>query len=203
MEQGIEHALDILRPLPTPDYPGGAWDLAGIRRAKMRSFVELASEVSVGCIVELGTWRGLGAIALTLGAPAGVRVHTIDHYQDSVDDQGFAYRGIDDRHIAALNFDRFLAQHPEHKPIIWHPAESIEQVALWWNSPIGLLVWDLGVDSVLADVGRWLPHVLAGGVVAVKDTETRAYKSQYLQTLGLALHRAYPEGCVYSFRKVA
>ena len=75
MEQvNWEQAFKIIEPIPTADYVSGCWP--EVRYEKCKALFQLAQEVKEGCIVELGTWRGLGAITLALGA--SVTVYTID-----------------------------------------------------------------------------------------------------------------------------
>ncbi len=191
---GLEWAqmFERVRDIPTDDYPGGRWP--AIRYDKMKAFFSLARETTGGCIVELGTWRGLGATVLALGAPPGVAVYTIDDYATRCDHLGYRYgphdalcalRAWNDKNVAVL-------------PVLG----DVRKIAETWTEPIGLLVWDLGEDRLERDFQDWAPRVIPGGLFAAKDLESGGFGAKRLgQQPGWQMDRIYTRGCVFVVRK--
>lgn len=126
------------------------------RRHKCKSLWKLAHEVKSGCIVELGTAEGNGAIALALGA--SVPVFTIDDYANR---KGWADEPYGEFYLE--KFNRNIKRAGVDVTLI---RESIYEVV--WTKKISLLFWDLGVTgSLIDDVAVWRPWC---EVIAVHDT---------------------------------
>lgn len=124
---------------------------------------QLASKVTEGVIVELGSFHGKGTIALA--KEAKVFVFSIDDFSEK--------RGwINERYG------------PEDEAIYWKNIEeagvidkviqmkmTVEEAAGRWEQDIGLLYWDLGMrDRIRDDFASWNPHVIEGGLFIIKDT---------------------------------
>lgn len=152
-----EEAYKIIEPIPTEDYIGGRWP--DIRYHKMEAFFALAGLAHDGCIVELGTYRGLGAITLTLGASE--IVYTVDDYAPRADAAGVWYEPGNEQ-WAILNAKKAGIQLNMVKG-------DIRSVGVHWQVPVALLVWDLGTNTLEGDLEAWHKHIVKGGRIAVKD----------------------------------
>ena len=126
---------------------------------------DLASEVQEGCIVELGTFHGAGAILLAQGARAGygAQVYTIDDFMSRQGWIGEHY-GPKDRAVFRSNV-RDAGVH------VTHIQQDHRATANRWNEPIGMLYWDSGSKARFwKDWVAWNKHILVGGVAVIKDT---------------------------------
>ena len=130
---------------------------------------KLASKVTEGCIVELGSYHGKGARALA--CEAQVQIYSIDDYEEK--------RGwINERYG------------PEDEEIFWETVGELEVLQLRmtfdeaieiWEKPIGLLYWDSGMTNTFAhDFNLWSQHIVVGGIFIAKDTP-----SDHLGTFGI------------------
>jgi hypothetical protein len=164
------------------------------REHKCRTLFNLASRVTSGCIVELGTFHGNGALALCLGALAGergIRVITVDDYSEKQGWFGERY-GPGDRRICIDNLSLVgaLQDAHHHGGVVMIDADVLSFAAAWYSSilyfPIGLLFWDLGARERLAsDLDAWIPHVTPGGTIAVHDTSNAVLgATQAMDALG-------------------
>jgi predicted O-methyltransferase YrrM len=130
------------------------------RRLKTVARYELAQQATGGCIVELGTATGAGAIALAMGA--NVPVYTIDDYAKR---QGWAneWYGPQNAEVCEQNIESAGVAVNLY-------CSEIREAAQFWTEPVALLFWDLGVrKSMIEDVRLWEPHIISGGVLAVVD----------------------------------
>jgi len=135
-------------------------------------FYSYAREAEGGCIVELGTYRGRGAIALALGTRDGnkLRVYTIDDYVERKGWIGEPY-GPDDKDAfianvkaAGLEDDITLLQMD-----VLEAANTCRHI---WEEGIGLLLWDTGVpDRLKGDFDAWKDYIVPGGVFLMKDAQ--------------------------------
>ena len=126
---------------------------------------DLASEVKVGCIVELGTFHGAGTILLARGTRAGysVPVYTVDDYVNKRGWINEPYSTEDKRifreRVRAARVDVTLIN------------KGFHEAANNWFEPIGLLYWDPGMKNRFwQDWIDWNRHIVHGGVAVVKDT---------------------------------
>jgi predicted O-methyltransferase YrrM len=127
---------------------------------------KLASEVTTGCIVEIGSFRGKSTIRLAKGARvSGCEVYAIDPH-DPYDDNGTLF-GVEDRAVFLRNLlDVGVADIV--KPI-YLPSHH---VSARWQEPIGLL-WidgDHSYEGVKADIEDWRGFVPPSGVIAFHDS---------------------------------
>ena len=126
---------------------------------------ELASEVQEGCIVELGTFQGNGAILLARGARAGygAQVYTIDDYRYR---RGWIGERYGPKNMAIFKDRVRLAQ--VHVILI---KKSHHSAARTWSEPIGYWGWDSGCkERFWKDWIDWNKHIVVGGVALIKDT---------------------------------
>src|SRR5690349_2930286 len=116
---------------------------------------KLASEVTNGCIVEIGSLRGKSTIRLARGARvSGCEVYAIDPHDPFMD--GETLVGIPDRAVFLRNLlDTGVADIV--KPIYL----KSHHVAQGWTEPIGLL-WidgDHSYEGVKDDIQEWVKFV--------------------------------------------
>lgn len=196
-----DEAYAILKPIPTPDYIGGEW--AEIRYHKIKALFDLAQEVKPGTvIVDLGTWRGLAAFAMALGADPSVHVHTFDDYGDrrleEVADVKLHYNPAD-----LTQYLNNLAKLPQpiQDRIHQHPTD-VRAAAKEFPYPVGMLFWDIWGERIIDDIKAWLPHVVEGGIVATKVFEDGRLRHERLYDLPeLMRYKDFPDGAVFSMRR--
>ena len=182
-------AWKVLQELPD-DWPA-------IRVAKCQALYETAAKVSVGCIVELGSFVGLGATALALGSRDGhhVPVYTIDDRKYKHGWAGEPYSPADLKRFADN-----LTLASVQDMITSIVGESVD-VAASWSHPVSLLFWDLGLrDRVSIDFEVWERHLLPGGLFLIKDIEEPGFGRPMFPSHwqpGIS----YPAGFVFSYRK--
>lgn len=137
-------------------YPGsvdvGGWSFIG----EGRILYDLASRSSVeatGCVVELGTYKGLSAIYLASGSPD--KIWTVDNhefgtYQEAC--QNMATRNL------KVNVE-----------LIQGYSQSVGKM---WKCPIRLLFVDAdhSYEGVKNDILTWGPHIVKGGYIIFHDT---------------------------------
>jgi len=145
------------------------------RAKKFQTFASLARAAPAGTIVELGTYRGLGAFALWWGSDKYIhRVYTID---DFLKRKGWANEEYvaDNLKIARSNL-RFL------RADVTIRQGDARKMAKKWPDLVSLIVWDLGVMArVVADLYGWRERVLPGGFLAMHDTFDQQLGSRTLE----------------------
>jgi hypothetical protein len=121
----------------------------------------LAGEVEDGCIIEVGSWRGMSTIALAKGAR--VPVYAIEPHEVFTGVLGGQFGPADRRAF----FENLLRAEVVEKVRLVNL--SSEVVAPGWKLPVGLL-WidgDHRYEAVRRDFESWEPHVR--GKVAFHD----------------------------------
>jgi hypothetical protein len=121
----------------------------------------LAAEVEDGCIVEIGSWRGMSTIALAKGAR--VPVYAIEPHEHFVGALGGVF-GPDDRRAF---FENLLEARVVERVRLVNLSSEI--VTPGWQLPVGLL-WidgDHRYEAVKRDFDCWAPHLR--GKVAFHD----------------------------------
>lgn len=120
---------------------------------------KLASKVTEGCIVELGSYHGKGARALA--REAQVQVYSIDDYEEK--------RGWINERYGSEDEEIFWLTVGDLRVI--QLKMSFDHAAEIWEEPIGLLYWDPGMTNrFVNDFNLWAPHVIVGGIFIIKDT---------------------------------
>ena len=124
----------------------------------------LAADVREGCIVELGTYLGAGAIVLARGAASGygAKVYTIDDYIQRRGCLGGTYKPSDkekfEANVAEAGVDVTLI-HKNHL-----------DAAQEWIEPIGYLGWESGdKENLERDWRNWSKHIVPGGIAMLRD----------------------------------
>lgn len=143
---------------------------------KWQVLMDCASKVTSGTIVELGTYHGAGAAALSMGMTQGigVKVITIDDYQTKVGWAGEVYTPDD-----FLMFLRMSRKFREVTGLTLNLiCDTFDDAAYWWDQPIGLLFWDAGANNILHnDIKTWSQFVIPNGMVLIHDTFNFHFKS--------------------------
>jgi predicted O-methyltransferase YrrM len=191
MTKTEDEVIEFLRELdPMPDP----------RVGKARTFYQLAKSAPKDtAIVELGTWRGIGTIALSYGALAGngARVHTIDAYSGMVGWAGEHYNA--DEYIA---YQKNIAVAIHIDPILH--VGNFETFAINFDSPISLLIWDGGVNEAWKDVSPWLHRIISGGIIAIRYIGDGTLGSldveKMLAKVGYSGKQVY-QGFIYTLRR--
>lgn len=129
---------------------------------------ELASSVTVGCIVEVGSYRGRSTVALGLGSMSGAKspVYAIDPHEEFVGPGGGIF-GPQDR---SLFYENMLST--SCYQIVRLINLSSEVVTPGWNKPVELL-WidgDHSYEGVKRDFEYWLPHLTKEAYIVFDDT---------------------------------
>lgn len=140
------------------------------RANKLRALYDLARDCQNGAIVELGTYHGLGTIALCLGVRDGmgdgIQVYTVDNYIHRYGWAGEEYRPSD-----KAFFDKRMRDLGLHPTLIMKSARDAE---IGWTEPVCLLFWDTGTfGNMMGDILAWEKHVMDGGKIYIHDTYDR------------------------------
>jgi hypothetical protein len=128
----------------------------------------LAKELSAGCIVEVGSYRGRSTVALGRGSIDGNRVpvYAIEPHEEFTGALGGKF-GPEDRgafYQAMLETGCYA--------IVRLVNLSSEIVAPNWTKEIGLL-WidgDHTYEGVKRDFECWLPHLISDAIIAFDDS---------------------------------
>lgn len=193
-------------------------DMPEPRREKCQSLYFLASKVGAEitthearklhpAIVELGTYHGNGAIALTLGAKQNrlntarspLHVFTVDDYSNRKGWAGEEYVP-EDRDICLGNF--MLAGVEPHMVYA-----DVSTAAATWNVPILLLFWDCGCGEPMRQhILAWDYHVIRYGIIAMHDTYSgefgaEEFCNELIASKNYQDYQVYPGG-VHTVRKV-
>lgn len=156
-------------------------------QAKTTTFYRLALNAPRdAAIVELGTSRGFGTVALCLGARDShdQQVYTVDTFERHKNWIGGDERGD-------LHKPQFLTLCGEAGITPRLVPLDVMQAADWWNrGKIGLVVWDLGLrDRMKQDFLAWHGLVIPGGRFAMRDVDNGVLGSA--ETIACALERGW------------
>ncbi|MEM9064129.1 MAG: class I SAM-dependent methyltransferase [Planctomycetota bacterium] len=136
----------------------------------------LATKVTQGCIVEVGSYRGRSAIALAAGARDDVPVFAIDPHELVVESDALTY-GPEDR---AAFFEAMIRSGGYERVRLVNL--SSEVVTPGWDRPVGML-WidgDHTLEGVTRDWECWKGHLLPGAIVAFDDAHDPAVGPYHL-----------------------
>jgi hypothetical protein len=128
-----------------------------VSESEIAHLFELATQVRVGCIVEVGAFRGRATAALAMGSLAGFKapVFVIDPHEEFVGIYGGKF-GPEDR---GSFFETMLKL--QLYPIIRLINLSSEWLSRTWPLPVSLL-WidgDHTFEGVKRDIDCWLPKL--------------------------------------------
>jgi len=124
------------------------------------SLARLVSKL--GCIVEIGSWKGKSTIWLAMGSQAvgGGKIYAVDpHTPDGSSEKAFR------ENIKKAGVESIVV------PMVMSSIEAVQG----WQKPIGIL-WidgDHKYRGVRSDFFGWYPYVVEGGVIAMHDTLNR------------------------------
>lgn len=164
------------------DWPDELSDVASIRGWLSRDaallLYRLASQVSDGCIVEVGSYRGRSTVVLARGAERGrgARVYAVEPHEPFVGPRGGQF-GPEDR----AAFFRNMVRTGAYRTIRLLNTSS-EIVAPGWAEPVSLL-WldgDHSYEGVRRDFDAWAPHLLPGCDLVLDDTDDPGLGPQQL-----------------------
>lgn len=129
---------------------------------------QLASEVSIGCIVEIGSFRGRSTIALAIGSLEGycVPVFAVDPHDTFISNYSNKFDSAD-RKAFLENILR-----TETYSVIRLINLTSEQTARLWSNNI-MLLWidgDHEYLSVKNDYENWRQYLLPGGFLVFHDS---------------------------------
>ncbi len=144
----------------------GNWRAWRVRALLRRSERMMLYRLGLACprggeMLEVGSY--VGASACFLGAAAqerGARLHCIDTWQnDSM---------MERKRDTFAEFQHNTARYA--KQLLIHRGDSLE-IARTFEGQVDLLFIDAGhsYEECCADIGAWLPHLRAGGMVAFHD----------------------------------
>ena len=130
---------------------------------------DLARQVTKGCIVEVGSYRGRSTVVLALGAAAGhsPRVYAVEPHEPFIGVLGGEF-GPEDKAAFFRNMLRTGAY--RHVRLL---NISSEVLAPGWNQPVALL-WldgDHAYEGVRRDFDAWQPHLLPDCDVVLDDAD--------------------------------
>lgn len=158
------------------------YDKGGITLEEAKALSRYAADVTLGVIVEIGSYKGKSALAFYHGVRSAQSVSTtpiycIDPHKDFIGELGGIF-GPNDR----KDFFELMLQSGAYQEVSLVNLESTV-LTKGWDKPIGLLFidGDHRYGSVRDDYQSWYPHVIDGGIIAFDD-------SKFLsgQTLGSA-----------------
>jgi hypothetical protein len=130
---------------------------------------DLARQVTEGCIVEVGSYRGRSTVVLALGAAAGhsPRVYAVEPHEPFIGVLGGEF-GPQDKAAFLRNMLRTGAYRQVRLLNI-----SSEVLAPGWTQPVALL-WldgDHAYEGVRRDFDAWEPHLLPDCDVVLDDAD--------------------------------
>ena len=152
-------------------------------------------------IIEIGTYHGLGTIALALGARDGLGAHvyTVDPFVDYTGWIGDHYDEEDliifEDNVSELGLARDITL----------LRDSSENVVHSWTEPYDLLFWDIGGKRLIDDYMDWYIHCAPGGLFAIKDLRTWGFGLQnvidHALDNGFTQSVSNPKGTIWTLRK--
>tara|TARA_R110002072_G_scaffold11431_3_gene51644 strand:+ start:45 stop:623 length:579 start_codon:yes stop_codon:yes gene_type:complete len=143
----------------------------------------LASQVTEGCILEVGSWRGRSSTAMglaVLDAGFDIKVYAVDPHEPFTGIYGGEFGANDRGH-----FYKNMLRTGCFKAVRLVNLSS-EIIAPGWKDPISLLFidGDHSYEGVKRDADCWLPHLTKGGIAVFDDaTDPEVGPYQLMQEL--------------------
>lgn len=181
---------------------GEIYGMPGNRRLRCEVLFNLAKDVSKGWIVELGAYRGCGALALYYGAQRG-KVAPVATVDDWVTKQGWIGEpyGKEDKDILDAVFEDLSAN-------IKVIQGDIYDAAKYWPYGVGLLIWDLGIieKDPQKFIDAWSKYIIPGGLFVYHDTPQKKlgydiFEEALLDTGDYEKHHEYIDAGTFILRK--
>ena len=137
-----------------------------MREQDIPVLTELATSVSEGVILEIGSWQG--ASSAVIGRAAQVPVYCIDMWDLTVD-----YIKRRPEHKVARNYELF-SENTRGLNVTGVKGISAE-IAKVWDKPIGLLFIDgnHSYEECKADYNGFAKHIIPGGYLVFHDYEDK------------------------------
>ncbi len=128
----------------------------------------LARECSgIGCVVEIGSWKGKSTIALSQGSKNGahIEIYSVDHHHGSEE-----HLEKKKKVYTLKDFKKNIEKY-EMDDIVIPLVKTSSQAAKNFKKKIELLFidGDHTYKSVKQDLKLWFPKVIVGGVIALHD----------------------------------
>lgn len=138
-----------------------------ISQAEAELLLGLASQVTEGCIVEVGSFQGRSTIALSRGAPDGTAVFAVEPHEPFTG----AIRGhqFGPRDRAAFYRNMLLSRAYRNVRLLNVGSDVLSP---GWRISVGLL-WldgDHTYSGVRGDLDAWRPHLARNAVVVFDDS---------------------------------
>ncbi|MCR9149165.1 MAG: class I SAM-dependent methyltransferase [Rhodobacteraceae bacterium] len=176
----------------------------GISPQEGLALARQAARTTLGCIVEIGSYKGKSSLAMAMGvrglAPGKrPRIYAIDPHREFVGQFGGQFGPVD-----RGDFYTLMLEHAAFNEValINLPAE---QVAAGWGEPVGFLFidGDHRYAAVFEDFVRWYPHVVPGGIIALDDSVQAGAGSKRLcdELVGAGIERVGVVGKITFLRK--
>ena len=148
------------------------YDRGGITLDEARALSAYAANVTVGVIVEIGSYKGKSALAFAHGVQAvqtdsPTPVYCIDPHKAFVGELGGTFGPNDKK-----DFFQLMLQSGAYQNVNLINLESTV-LTKGWDKPIGMLFidGDHRYGSVREDYQCWYPHVIDGGIIAFDDSK--------------------------------
>lgn len=143
----------------------------GIDVTQGLALARYAAAVEDGDIVEIGSYKGKSAVAISYGMGKSrksdsIKLFCIDPHASFTGQLGDKFGAVDRGDFFRLMLETGAY---ENVALINLPGD---QAALGWTRPIGFLFidGDHRYHAVREDFMRWVPHVLDGGIIAIDDS---------------------------------
>lgn len=169
------------------------------------TLTQLAATITDGCIVEIGTYKGHGTVALAQGAQPEVQVFTVDTH----DMPGDRFSTALGRHSDRINFTR-TAIREEARERIGASAIMVqghsEIIGMTWpGPPVGMIMidGDHRQGAVRRDFAAWEHHLLHGAIVCFDDYHSLRYPGVVRVVRNLQSKRLLTDLSVYGTLAVA
>ena len=138
----------------------------------------VSADAALGPFLEVGTYCGKSAVYIGAAARAADTVlYTVDHHHGSEENQaGWQHhdaRLVDARtgRMDTLPFFRRTIEDAGLEDVVVGVVGPSTAIAAHWSTPLSFLFIDGGhaADVAHADYDGWVPHLTAGGTLAIHD----------------------------------
>lgn len=148
------------------------YDKGGITLEEAKALSAYAARVTLGVIVEIGSYKGKSALAFAYGVETAhsespTPIYCIDPHKAFIGELGGVF-GPNDR----KDFFQLMLESGAYQNVSLINLESTV-LTKGWDKPIGMLFidGDHRYGSVREDYQSWYPHVIDGGIIAFDDSK--------------------------------